>query len=70
MYEYVINRNSQPGSKDNEVHRLDCPEIQQSTNLEPLGIFNTCHGAVVEATSRGYLNADGCEICSPDCHKS
>ena len=34
-----------------------------------LGMFRTCAQAVYEAKIH-YLRADGCAVCSPECHTS
>lgn len=68
MDKYYINRNPQWNSRDNEVHKERCVEIRDSKNLEYLGRFVTCHGALEEAKSRGYSDADGCATCSFACH--
>lgn len=69
MKNYRINKNTHgnPGGH-NEVHSEDCQYYYRLTNYEYLGTFSSCEGAVAEAKSRGYYNADGCAICSVSCN--
>ena len=63
---YYVNTNPQIGQQ-HEVHQEDCPVFPSAENRRYLGYFSSCHGAVAEA-KKSYSDADGCGICSPDCH--
>ncbi len=69
MTDYFVNKNAQPISGDNEVHKDSCARLPNAENRISLGKFYTCQMAVVEA-QKHYANADGCAICSPECHTS
>lgn len=66
MPNYYVNANAQ-STGEHEVHEEGCSWLRLVTEKEHLGHFNSCHGAIEEAKSRGY-NADGCKHCSPECH--
>ena len=73
MPSYIVNRNAQFDSGDNEVHivpRSSCPSPRypEPENQEPLGSHPSCQSAVQEAKRRGYRNANGCYYCSLACH--
>lgn len=65
---YYVNQNAQPNG-DHEVHREGCRFMPNPENRKYLGEFFTCLGAVVEA-KKTYPKADGCAVCSPECHRS
>lgn len=52
---------------NHEVHNEFCSSLPNPENRELLGDYNNCRDAVAEAR-RTYLDADGCKICSPECH--
>ncbi len=71
MPNYIVNSNAQPNG-DHEVHVS--PQQHNSctypalANRVHLGHFANCHGAVMEAVTRGYRTANGCYWCADDCH--
>ena len=66
MARYRVNNNAQSNG-DHEVHRETCPYYPVLTNYRDLGDHFTCHSAV--AAAKMFLpTADGCAVCSPDCH--
>jgi hypothetical protein len=66
MASYYVN--PQPDQDgDNEVHREGCHKLP--ANGEYLGEFSTCFEAVA-AAKRRYPRADGCGICSAECHRT
>jgi len=68
MDSYYVNKNAQDNG-DHEVHKESCKKLPEVENRIYLGDFPSCHGAVKEA-KKYYARADGCAICSPDCHTS
>ena len=68
MTKYYVNKNPQANG-DHEVHKESCPVLPDEENRRYLGDFATCHEAVREAR-KIYPTADGCRICSPECHRS
>jgi len=60
---YYVN----PKNYNHEVHSEDCSSLPNPENRKYLGIFNNCRDAVAEA-KRTYPDADGCRICSSECH--
>ena len=67
MPDYYVNKNKDREG-NNEVHRYDCHKLPYPENRKHLGDYTTCQPAVAKAKSIGYPNADGCRICSYDCH--
>lgn len=63
---YYVNRNAQENG-DHEVHQQMCPTDFKVENGIGLGDFPSCRPAV-EKAKKMYPTADGCKICSPDCH--
>ena len=59
---YVHKYNS-----NHEVHREGCSTDFDLSNMLYLGQFTNCSDAVREA-KRTYPDADGCRICSSECH--
>lgn len=68
MSEYYVNRTAQPNG-DQEVHEEGCYWLGLAIDTSYLGRFSSCAPAVAAAILRGY-NANGCKICSLDCHTS
>ena len=66
MNSYYVNRNAQVGS-EHEVHKYGCLWLPNEENRIYLGLFSSCHGAVLKACEY-YPQVDGCAHCSPDCH--
>lgn len=62
---YFVNDDPQPNG-DHEVHKTECPSFPE--NRTYLGYYSHCREAVQEAKKR-YQTADGCAICSSECHK-
>lgn len=52
---------------DREVHHEDCAHLPAADNREYLGEFYSCIVAVA-ASIKLYPTANGCKICSPECH--
>ncbi|MFC3199462.1 hypothetical protein ACFOET_17705 [Parapedobacter deserti] len=52
---------------DRDVHHEDCTSLPEPDNRKYLGEFYSCIVAVVTAV-RMYPTANGCKICSPECH--
>jgi hypothetical protein len=70
MKYYRVNKNTADNPNgNNEVHSDDCPYYNQIVSYESLGQHSNCHSAVAEAKRRGYSRADGCKVCSPECHR-
>ena len=69
MTKYFVNDKAQPDSGDHEVHEDECSRLPELLNRTYLGEFSSCEEAV-EAAKKIYSTADGCGICSPDCHTS
>lgn len=65
---YYVNKNSQSNG-DHEVHDEYCPKLPNLENRIYLGEFSSCHPAVAAAKNY-YSKADGCKICSDECHNS
>lgn len=71
MKQYRINKNTTNNPNgNNEVHNEDCRHYHQLVSYEYLGSHSTCQSAVAEAKRRGYSRADGCAVCSPECHRA
>lgn len=68
MAKYYVNMNPQSDSGDHEVHEKGCSWLPLIADKKYLGEFPSCHGAVA-AAKKIYPTADGCEKCSPKCHK-
>ena len=68
MKKYYVNKNAQSNG-DHEVHREDCSYLPNALNIEYLGEFYSCAGAVLEAKKK-YPTANGCYFCSRECHTS
>lgn len=66
MRHYYVDTEPVPG-QHREVHYVDCPRFL--VNHAYLGYFSSCAQAVEEARGQ-YPDADGCSICSPECHSS
>ncbi len=66
---YRMNKNTDnnPGG-NNEVHNETCRHYSQLVNYLDLGYHSNCYSAVRKAKSLGYPKADGCKVCSPECH--
>ena len=70
MKNYRVNKDtSNNPNNNNEVHNEDCEHYAKLINHEYLGMHSNCHSAVSDAKARGYSKADGCRICSYECHK-
>ncbi|TVM33702.1 hypothetical protein DQK91_10780 [Oceanidesulfovibrio marinus] len=68
MPRYYVNKNPQTNG-DHEVHKDGCSYMPQPGNLQYLGSFTDCHGALAEA-KKYYSQVDGCYYCCPSCHRS
>lgn len=55
-------------SGKHEVHEEDCTRLPSVTDRVYLGFFANCADALREA-HKEYDRVDGCQICSPACHK-
>lgn len=62
---YYVNKNAKKGK--HKVHRADCRRLPKVENRVSLGFHDGCHSAVAKAKI-DYPSADGCGICSYDCH--
>lgn len=68
MPHYIVDRNAQ-SSGDHEVHRTDtCTRLPFEENQIQLGWFEGCQPAVDTAKRQGYVTANGCNFCIPQCH--
>jgi len=65
---YYVSKRSQANG-DHEVHKQSCRVLPLPENRDYLGEFESCKEAVKEA-KKEYKTADGCGICSKDCHTS
>ena len=67
---FIVNRNAQPISGDNEVHNLitGCAYMPLVENRVDLGSHDNCRGAVTHAMILGYAKANGCFWCANGCH--
>ena len=52
---------------DHEVHRSTCVLMPTKENIKYLGSFDDCFAAVREA-KKYFPQANGCYICSNECH--
>lgn len=50
----------------NMVHKYGCTNMPEPLHREYLGMFASCHGAVLEAKRR-YSGAVACVLCSYAC---
>ena len=64
MNYYVNNKTDNDGH--HEVHKQTCHKLP--SDRTPLGDYSSCHPAVAKAKTI-YQTADGCGICSEECHK-
>ena len=51
------------------VHKKGCPFVPDIANRIPLGRFNSCKEALIEARKYFQL-VDGCNFCNKDCYES
>ena len=52
------------------LHKQDaCPSPPGSAHRQHIGQFDWCMKAKREAEARGFAPADGCWICTPECHR-
>lgn len=63
---YYANKNAQSNG-DHEVHNENCRYLPLEHNRKYLGDYTNCKDAVKKAKETDP-SADGCAICSPDCH--
>lgn len=63
---YYVNTHAQRNG-DHEVHTTGCAWMPASSNQKYLGEFETCYGAVREATKH-YNQVNGCIHCAKECH--
>ncbi|KIO78252.1 hypothetical protein TH53_04345 [Pedobacter lusitanus] len=63
---FYVNEKAQR-SGDHEVHNESCTYLPILQNRRYLGEFYNCTDAVI-AAKWYYPTADGCKICSEDCH--
>jgi hypothetical protein len=69
MKKYRVNKNTSTNPNgNNEVHDESCRHYYQLVSYEDLGLHSGCKTAVAEAKRKGYSKADGCKVCSPECH--
>lgn len=68
MPNYIVNTQKTDG-KYHEVHDTSCGHLPDSNNQRWIGPHPTCHTAVTAANNMGFSPADGCNWCSPACHK-
>lgn len=68
MHSYYVNKQPQANG-DHEVHKEGCNYMLSNFNRIYLGIFSSCHEAVIEA-KKFYPTSDGCFYCSKECHTS
>lgn len=66
MANYCVNKQVQYNG-DHEVHREGCTYWPAPQNVQPLGTFYSCQGAVAAARAY-YHQVNGCAFCSPACH--
>lgn len=66
MARYYVNKNAQTNG-DHEVHKLECSRLPKEENRIYLGEYTNCRPAVAKAKEI-YPKANGCSICSRDCH--
>ncbi len=62
--DYYVNKIAQPNG-DHEVHKDGC--IKMPSNRKYLGNYTNCFEAV-RAAKEDYPTANGCWICSRECH--
>ncbi len=65
---YYVNKNQQANG-DHEVHVIGCLKMPDQQNQIYLGKFPNCRPAVTEAKKQ-YPTANGCYLCSRECHTS
>ena len=70
MPAYYVNNTPQKESGDHEVHVSGCYWLSIALDTTFLGYFPSCHRAVAQAKRIYPLTANGCAICSGDCHTS
>ena len=68
MPRYYVNNQAQANG-DHEVHKEGCFYLQFVISKTDLGYHDTCETAII-AARRIYHKADGCKVCSEDCHHS
>jgi hypothetical protein len=51
-----------------EVHKDTCHKLPNPNNRADLGYQSNCLNAVIGARGLGYVPANGCRICSVECH--
>ena len=68
MAKYYANKTAKRNG-DHEVHREGCSYLEQATSTQYLGEFRDCYGAVAMARRLFCQKADGCTVCSPECHR-
>ncbi len=68
MAKYYVNDNPAK-SGDYEVHKFGCSWLAKLFSITYLGNFSGCKEAVAKAKKDYYVNSNGCEYCSPQCHK-
>ncbi len=67
MANYRVNKNTKSPNNDHEVHKEGC-RYWPTQNYIDLGPHSSCHTAVSKAKNY-YSDANGCNTCSPDCHR-
>lgn len=65
---YYVNDVAQ-NNGDHEVHVETCRWLPSEQNRTYLGLFESCHGAVIAARSY-HRQVNGCYYCSNPCHTS
>ncbi len=65
---YYVNDTAQQNG-DHEVHEEGCYWLTLARSKTYLGVFSSCHGAVLEARKH-YHQSNGCTHCCNACHTS
>jgi hypothetical protein len=67
MAKYRVNKNTRSPHNDHEIHREGC-KWWPVGNFIDLGDHSSCATAVTAAKVY-FSDANGCETCSPLCHR-
>lgn len=66
---YYVNNTAQDNG-DHEVHKSDCYWLSRAKDKTYLGLFDNCRDAVNKAKETYPVTANGCAVCSYECHTS
>lgn len=70
MPRYYVNNNQQDSEdgRHHEVHEDGCNWLKRARDTSYLGVFSSCHGAMVKAKEKYPRTTDGCKHCCPACN--